>query len=65
MMSFPSLKVCAYGLYSTRLLCPWDFPIRILEWVAISFSQGIFPGLNPYLLHWQADAFTIEPPGSL
>ena len=27
---------------------------RILEWVAIAFSQGIFltQGLNPRLLHW-------------
>ena len=24
----------------TRLLCPWDFQARILEWVAISFSRG-------------------------
>ena len=23
-----------------RLLCPGDFPARILEWVAISFSRG-------------------------
>ena len=23
-----------------RLLCPWDFPARILEWVAISFSRA-------------------------
>ena len=22
-----------------RLLCPWDFPARILEWVAIPFSR--------------------------
>ena len=30
--------------------------VRILEWVAISFSRGIFPtqGSNPSLLHWQA-----------
>ena len=39
---------------------------RILEWVAISFSRGMFPtrGLNPYLLHllhWQA-FFTTELP---
>ena len=29
--------------------------------------QGIFPtqGLNPRLLHWQADSFTTEPPGKL
>ena len=29
-----------HGLYPTRFLCPWDFPGRILEWVAISFSNG-------------------------
>ena len=34
---------------------------RILQWVAISFSRGIFltQGLNPcllHLLHWQADS---------
>ena len=23
-----------------RLLCPWDFPGKILEWVAIFFSRG-------------------------
>ena len=25
---------------ATRLLCPWIFQARILEWVAISFSRG-------------------------
>ena len=31
---------------------------RILEWAAISFSREIFltQGLNPCLLHWQADS---------
>ena len=29
-----------HGLYPTRLLCPWDSPVRKLEWVAISFSRG-------------------------
>ena len=31
---------------------------RILEWVAISFSRGIFltQGSNLHLLHWQADS---------
>ena len=31
------------------------FQARILEWVAISFSQGIFPiqGSNPGLLHYR------------
>ena len=27
-----------HGLWPTRLLCPWDFQERILEWVAISVS---------------------------
>ena len=29
-----------HGQSSTRLLCPWDSPHKILEWVAISFSRG-------------------------
>ena len=29
-----------YGLWPTRLLCPWIFQARILEWFAISFSRG-------------------------
>ena len=28
------------GLQPTRLLCPWDFPGKNTEWVAISFSRG-------------------------
>ena len=37
----------------------------ILEWVTISFSKGVFPtqGINPGLLHWQADSFSSEPLG--
>ena len=34
-------------------------PARTLEQVAVSFSRGIFQGLNPrfqWLLHWQADS---------
>ena len=43
---------------------------RILEWVAISFLQGIFPaqGSNWYLLcrlHWQADSLPLSQWGSL
>ena len=38
---------------------------RILEWVAIFFSRGIFltQGLNPYLLHllhWQVDSLLLS-----
>ena len=28
-----------HGLQPTRLLCPWDFPARVLEWGAIAFSE--------------------------
>ena len=39
---------------------------RILEWVAISFSRGIFPtqGSNPSLLLWQADSLPLSHQGS-
>ena len=29
-----------HGLQPARLLCPWDFPVRILECVAISYWRG-------------------------
>ena len=37
-----------HGLNPFRVLCPWDFQARIPEWVAVSYSRGIFPtqGLN-------------------
>ena len=31
------------GLQPARLLCPWDFQVRILESAAIFLLQGIFP----------------------
>ena len=37
---FNSLR--PHGLWSTSLLCPWNFQARILEWVAIPFSGGSF-----------------------
>ena len=39
---------------------------RILEWVATSFSRGIFPtqGSNPHLLHCQADSLPLCHQGS-
>ena len=39
---------------------------RILEWVSISPTRDLLnPGIEPlpWLLHWQADFFTTEPPG--
>ena len=38
--SYPNLVT--QGLWPTRLLCPWDFPGKNMEWFAISFSRGSF-----------------------
>ena len=39
---------------------------RILKWGTIFFLQGIFltQGLNPHLLHWQADSLPLSHQGS-
>ena len=39
---------------------------RVLEWVAVSFSRGIFPtqGSDPHLLHWQVDSLPLSHQGS-
>ena len=39
-----------HGLKPTRLLCPWNFPARILEWVAIPFSRET--SLRKFHLSW-------------
>ena len=41
------------------------FQARILEWVAISFSRGIFltQRWNPILLHWQVDSLPLSHQG--
>ena len=41
---------------------------RILEWVSMPFSKGIFLTLGSnlcllHLLHWQADSLPLAPPG--
>ena len=41
-----------HGLEPTRLLCPWDFPGKMLEWVAISFSRA---------LSWPRDWTQVSP----
>ena len=74
----PSVHVCPdtsvmsdslwhHGPQSTRLLCPWDFEARILEWVCHFLLWGIFPtqGLNLHLLWLLALVgvfFNTEPP---
>ena len=37
------------------------FEARIMEWIAISFSRGLFStqGSNLHLLHWQADSLPV------
>ena len=73
------LRVCVLvaqlrpTLYSSMNCSPPGSPVHgisqagILEWVAISFSRGIFltQGLNPHLLGllcWQAESLPSEPP---
>ena len=47
------------------LRCPWDFPARILEWVAMPFSRGSCKLRNwtcvLHLLHWQVGSLTLAP----
>ena len=44
------------------LLCPWGFPGKNTGVGCYSFLQGILldQGLNPYLLHWQADSLPLS-----
>ena len=56
-----------HGLYSLPgILCLWDFPGRMLEWVAIFFSRGssLFRDQTHLFcfLHWQAGSFPLAPP---
>ena len=49
-----------------RLLCPWDFPGKNTGVGCHFFLQGILStqGLNPCLLHWQADSLPLSHLGS-
>ena len=44
-----------------RLLCPWDYPGKNTGVDYHFLLQGIFltQGLNPCLLHWQADSLPL------
>ena len=55
-----------HGLQPTRLLCPQDFLGKNAGVGCHFLFQGIFftQGLNPYLLHWQADSLPLSQPGS-
>ena len=58
-----------HGLHPTRLLCPWDSPGRILEWVAISSSRGSSQPRDRTQISCisciAGGFFTIEPPDFL
>ena len=47
-----------HGLQASRLLYPWDFPGKNIGVGFHFLLQRIFliQGLNPHLLHWQADS---------
>ena len=48
------------------LLCPWNSPARILEWVAIPFPGDLpDPGIEPRPPSLQADSLPSEPPEKL
>ena len=53
-------------LQATRLLCPWDFPGKNTGVGGHLLLQGVFlgQGLNPHLLHWQADSLLLSHLGS-
>ena len=58
-----------YGLYSARLLCPWNFPSKNTGMGCHFLLQGIFPtqGSNLcllYLLHWPKDSLPLCHLGS-
>ena len=63
------LTLWLHGLYTIRLLCPWDFLGKSTEWVAISFFRGSSP--PRILTHVSCIVrqifffffFTTEPPG--
>ena len=54
--------VWLHRLWPTRLLCPWDFPGKNTEWVAISFSRGSSPPRDPPFISCIAGGFFASEP---
>ena len=53
-----------HGLQPTRLLCPLEFQVRILELVSISFSRDLpDPGIEPRSPALHVDSLPAELPG--
>ena len=55
-----------HGLWSTRLLCPWDVPSKNTGVGCHLLLRGIFltQELNSCLLHWQEDSLLLSHQGS-
>ena len=55
-----------HELLPARLLCPWNFPGKNTGVGCHFLLQGVFPtqGLNPCLVHWQADSLPLSSPAS-
>ena len=55
-----------HGLQPARLFCPWDSPGKNTGVGCHFLLQETFPthGLNPHLLHWQADSLPLSHLGS-
>ena len=64
--SCPTL-LCPYGLYATRLLCPWDSPGESTGVGCRFLLQEIFltRGLNLSLQHWQMESIPLSHHGSM
>ena len=64
--------LCVYvlcpALCTPRSACLWNFPARILEWIAISSSRGSSRPRDQiwvlHLLHWQTDSLPLCHQGS-
>ena len=57
-----------HGLLPTRLLCPWHFPGKNMEVVAMSYSRDVLPHpeikpSSPVSPAWTGRFFTTVPPG--
>ena len=65
MQSCPALCDPMYYAHQAPPSVHGIFQARILEWVAIAFSRGIFPtqGSNPGLPHCRQMLLPSEPPG--
>ena len=49
-----------HGLYSARLLCPWNFPVKRTGVSHQFLLQGIFLTQGMHLLHWQSDSLPLS-----